>query len=133
MQFNPTNPKQNVVYRLDLQGQDFPINIAGFGHDHAGQMYILNWYQANIMRFKAETVKPPTTIPPVAFPTEPIADAVPTSATPITSNPTSPIPVVPSTITTPGTQSNEVSLATRDRFDPRILGLAAAAALFYFA
>jgi glucose/arabinose dehydrogenase len=130
MQFNPSNPKENVVYRLNLEGQDFPINIAGFGHDHDNNMFILNWYQANIMRFKQETVKPPTTIPPVSFPTEPIAD-VPASTTPIANTPET---VVPSpVITTPTTQNTQVSLGTRDRFDPRILGLAAAAALFYFA
>jgi len=128
MQFNPANPSQNVVYRLDLQGQDFPINIAGFGHDHDNNMYILNWYQANVLRFKQETSKPPTTSPPISFPTEPIVES-PASVTPIT-----PDSVVPNAIRTPTTHNNnQASLATRDRFDPRILGLAAAAALFYFA
>lgn len=131
MQFNPANPQENVVYRLNLAGQDSPINIAGFGHDHAHNMYVLNWYQAGIMRFTQETVKPPTTIPPISFPTEPFAD-VPAATTPIAETPDSTVAPSP-LIDTPATNNEQTSLATRDRFDPRILGLSAAAALFYFA
>jgi hypothetical protein len=133
MQFNPANPSQNVIYRIDLQGLGNFFNIAAFGHDHDNNMYILNWFSAGIMRLKQETVAPPTTIPPVSFPTEPIAES-PTDGTPISE----PDPNVPSISSVPSTSTPEVdreqvNLGSRGAFDPRVLGLAIASALFYFA